>query len=117
MGYQWKMSFNPDIIRQEQEIVFSRKRNDTSHPSLYFHNERIQRQSVQKHLGLFLDEKLSFLEYIDVKIKKATTGVNFIPKVNILLPCSFLLTVYKCFIRLYLDYYRDVIYDQPNLWL
>ena len=47
------MSFNPDIIRQEQETVFSRKKNDTSHPSLYFNNERIQRQSVQKHLGLF----------------------------------------------------------------
>ena len=68
-------------------------------------------------LVFFLDEKLSFLEYIDVKIKKATTGVNLIRKVNILLPCSFLLTVYKCFIRRYLDYYRDVIYDQPNLWL
>ena len=63
------MSFNPNITKQAQEIIFSRKENDTSHSSLYFNNARIQRQrskSVQKHLGLFLDEKLSFLEHIDV---------------------------------------------------
>ena len=63
------MSFNPNITKQAQEIIFSRKENDTSHSSLYFNNARIQPQkskSVQKHLGLFLDEKLSFLEHIDV---------------------------------------------------
>ena len=35
-------------------------------------------------------------------------------KLNLLLPRSSLLTVYKCFIRPHLDY-GDVIYDQPNL--
>ena len=35
-------------------------------------------------------------------------------KLNLLLPCSSLLTVYKCFIRPHLDY-GDVIYDQPYL--
>ena len=69
------MSFNPDITKQAQEIIFSRKKNNTSHPSLYFNNTPIQRKSVQKRLVLFLDEKLSFLEHIDVKIKKATGGV------------------------------------------
>ena len=33
---------------------------------------------------------------------------------NLLLPRSSWLTVYKCFIRPHLDY-GDVIYDQPNL--
>ena len=75
------MSFNPDITKQAQESIFSRKKNDTSHPSLYFKNARIQRQSVQKYFGLFLDEKLPFLEHIDVKIKKATVGVNLMCKV------------------------------------
>ena len=51
-AYQWKMLFNPDITKQAQEIIFSRKKNDTSHPSLYFNNTLIQRQSVQKHLDL-----------------------------------------------------------------
>ena len=42
------MSFNPDITKQAQEIIFSREKNDTSHPNLYFNNARIQQQSVQK---------------------------------------------------------------------
>ena len=48
-----------------------------------------------------------------MKIKKAAIGVNLIRHLN-LLSRSFLLTVYKCFIRPHLDY-GDVIYDQPNL--
>ena len=80
------MSFNPDITKKAQKIMFSRKKNDTSHPSLHFKNARIQRQSVQKHLDLFLDKKLSFLEHIDVKIKKATAGVKLMHKLNLLLP-------------------------------
>ena len=108
------MSLNPDIAKQAREIIFSRKKIVTSHPSLYFNNAQIQRQSVQKLLGLFLDEKLSFLEHIDVKIKKATVGIYLMRKLNLLLPRSSLLTICKCFIRPHLDY-RDVIYDQPNL--
>ena len=87
------MLFNPDVTKQAQEIIFSRKKNDIRHPSLYFSNARIQRQSVQKHLGLFLDGKLSFLEHIDVKIKKATVGVNLMRKLNLSLPRSFLLII------------------------
>ena len=109
------MPFNPDVTKQAQEIIFSRKKNDTSHPSLYFNNARIQRQSVQKYFGLFLDEKLSFLKHIDVKTKKEAVGVNLTRKLNLLLPRSSLLTGYKCFIRPHLDY-GDVIYDQPNLF-
>ena len=48
------MSFNPDITKQAQEIIFSRNKIVTSHPSLYFNNAQMQRQSVQKHFGLFL---------------------------------------------------------------
>ena len=113
-AYQWKMSFNSDITKQAQEIIFSRKKNNTSHPSLYFNNTPIQRKSVQKHLGLFLDEKLSFLEHIDEKTKKATVGVNLMRKLNLLVPRSSLLTVYKCSIKPHLDY-GNVIYNQPNL--
>ena len=54
-AYQWKLSFNSGITKQAQEIIFSRKKNDTSHPSLYFNNAQIQVQSVQKYLGLLSD--------------------------------------------------------------
>ena len=50
------MSFNSGITKQVQEFIFSRKKKNTSYPSLYFNNTPIQRQSVKKHLGLFSDE-------------------------------------------------------------
>ena len=71
------------------------------------------RENIQKHLGLLLDSKLNFFDHINEKIKKATKGVNVIRKMNLLLPRSSLLTIYKSFVRPHLDY-GDVIYDQPN---
>ena len=47
------------------------------------------------------------------KIRKATKRVNVIRKMNLLLPSSSLLAIYKLFIGPHLDY-GDVIYDQPN---
>ena len=38
---QWKVSFNLRITKQAQEIIFSRKKNSTNDPSLYFNNARI----------------------------------------------------------------------------
>ena len=107
------MSLNLDITKQTEENIFSRKKNDTSLPSLYFTNAQTRQQSDQKHLGLFLDEKLSFLEHNYV-IKKAIIEAYLMRKLNILLPRSSLLSVYKCFIRLHLEY-ADLIQDQPNL--
>ena len=51
--YQKKISFNPDVTKQVQENIFSRKKNDTSHPRLYFDITRIQQHYVQKYLVLF----------------------------------------------------------------
>ena len=62
---------------------------------------------------MFLDSELSFFDHINDKIKKTTKGVNIIRKMNLLLPCSSRLTIYKSFVRPHLDY-GDVIYDQSN---
>ena len=47
------MSLNLDIKKQAHEIVFSRKKNNASHPSVYVNNVQIQQHFVPKHLGLF----------------------------------------------------------------
>ena len=65
------MSFNPDRTKQVQEIIFSRKKNATIHPSLFFNNSEVRLISNQKHLGLTLDSKLSFSEHIYNKIDRA----------------------------------------------
>ena len=69
---QWKMLFNPDQSKPIKEVVFSKKsNNNTDHPDLFFNNVQIDRCSNEKHLGLILDEKLSFKKHVDEKINKA----------------------------------------------
>ena len=106
------MSFNPDISKQAQEITFSKKNIDVSHPPLYFHKNPVVVCSYQKLLGVFLDKKLNFQHHIKEKIAKASKGIGVIKKLNNVLPRN-ALTIYKSFVRPHLDY-RDIIYHQPN---
>ena len=109
--YQWKMAFNPDISKQAQEVIFSRKAVKASHRAVFFNDIPVARCLTHKHLGMYLDEKLNFGHHITEKIAKVNKGIGVIKK-NVL-PRRALLTIYKCFIRPNLDY-GDFIYDQPN---
>ena len=72
------MAFNPDLSKQAQEIVFSRKTHKISHPKLNFNNSPIVQGICQKQLGLYLDEKLNFSYHIKEKISKAYRGMGVI---------------------------------------
>ena len=109
--YQWKMSFNSDRIKQAKKIIFSRKRNETTHPSLFSNSSEILLGSNQKLLGLTLDSKLWFNEHINDNIHQANKGVGLLRKVQTILPRNSLLTIYRSFKRPLLNY-ADVIYDQ-----
>ena len=85
-AYQWKMSFNPDISKQAQEVIFSKKNVIVSHPFLYFNRTPVMRCSYQKHLGVYLDKKLSFHQHIKEIITKASKGIGVIKKLNNVLP-------------------------------
>ena len=61
---QWKMSFNPDITKQAQEVIFSRKSKKTGHPTVYFNHAPVARTNCHKRLGMYLDEKLNYLQHI-----------------------------------------------------
>ena len=69
-AFQWKMVFNPDLNRQAQEVIFSRKIKKLLHPTLLFNNIPLSNSLFQKHLGLTLDIKLNFLEHIKCITKK-----------------------------------------------
>ena len=112
-AYKWKMSFNPDVTKQAQEVIFSRKRSSINHPQLSFNGAIVQKAPVQKHLGIFLDEKLSFNHHLKYIIDKTTRGVGILRKLRLYVPRKSLLTIYKSFIRSHIDY-GDVLYDQPH---
>ena len=70
------MSFNPDISKQVQEVIFSGKAVKASHPAAFFNDIPAARCSTHKHLGTYLYEKLNFGHHITEKIAKANKGIN-----------------------------------------
>ena len=111
-AYQWKITFNPDISKQAQEIT-SKKNLNVSHQPLSFNKICAVVCSYQKHLGVFLDKKLNFQHHIKEKMAKASKGIHVIKNLNNVLPKNALLTIYKSFVRCHLDY-GDIIYHQLN---
>ena len=107
------MVFNPDPIKQAQEIKFSRKSNSLNHPNLYFNSLVVEKVKTQKHLGLKLDERLNFTEHLKGKFAIVNKGVGMLKKLSNYLPRHSLVTLYKAFIWPHLDY-ADIIYDKPN---
>ena len=112
-AYNWKMSFNPDPKKPAQEVLFSRKNSNITHPIIHFNNVQVQRANQQRHLGIILDEKLNFKSHIDKVLTKASKGIAVIKRLRNSLPRKSLITIYKAIIRPHLDY-GDILYDQPN---
>ena len=63
--------------------------------------------------GLLLDTKLSFLTQTNKNIKKASNRISVFKKLNLSLPRSSLITIYKSFVRPHLDY-GYIFHDQTN---
>ena len=109
-AYQWKMSFNPDPSKQAQEVIFSRKTKKEYHPPLAFNNNNVSETNSQKHLGVVLDNRLSFEDHLKMILNKVNKTIGLLRKLHIL-PRSALLTICKSFMRPHLDY-GGIIYDQ-----
>ena len=110
---QWKMNFNPDPSKQAQELLFSRKTSSKPYPSLDFNDSPVHQVPLQKHLGLFLDPKLSFDEHIQCILIKTRKIIGLIRTLQPVILRAALLTIYKSFLRPHLDY-GDVIYDRAS---
>ena len=93
------MNFNPDLNKQDTELLFSCKKNSPNHPSLFFNESVVPKVKEQKHLGLTLDSKLSFGRHVDENIIKAKKGIGIIKYLSKFLPIK---TLIKC-IKLWSD--------------
>ena len=102
------MTFNPDCSREAQEITFSRKLKNATHPSLLY----VSQVNSQTHLGVILDIKLTFEEHLKNVFTKTNKMIGLLQKLSNLLPRQALVTVYKAFVRCHLDYV-DVLFDHP----
>ena len=59
-AYHWKMSFNLDVSKQAQGVIFSERTQKLFHPIVLFNNIPVRHSIVQKHSGVYLDDKLNF---------------------------------------------------------
>ena len=105
------MSLNPDISKQAHEVVLSRKNLKTSHPSSIFNNIPVSQVGTLNLVGISLDIKLNFDEYLRNIQSKVNRIIGIISNLENVLPRSALLTTYKSFTRPHLDY-GDIIYDK-----
>ena len=108
-AFQWKMIFNPDPSKQDQEVIFSSKIQKTCHPSIYFNNKSVKQVPSQRLLALILDNELYFQEHLKNILNKVNKTIWLLRKLQNILLREPLLTIYKSFVRTHLDY-DDVIY-------
>ena len=91
------MRFNPDPIKEAQEIIFSRKKMKSSHLSVYFNNIPVSSNSVHKHLGMLLDDRLSYEHYLKSVLNKVKRTIGLLRKFQQILPRQSLIPIYKSF--------------------
>ena len=112
-AHQWKMEFNPDPSKQANEVLFSYKKSSPNHPPLIFNRTVVAKSKEQKHLGLILDSRLSFVKHINEKMTKAKRVIGVINHLSNYLPLKMLDQMYKALVRSHLDY-CDIIYHEPS---
>jgi len=113
-AFQWKMSFNPDPTKQAKEVIFSAKRQKQQHPPLIFNDHQIVADSSHKHLGLILDETLTFAEHVQEASLKAKRSIEIIHFLSRYVPRNVLDQMYKLYVRPHLDY-GDVTYHEQSM--
>ena len=111
---KWKMKFNPDITKQAIEVIFSAKYNKETHPPLFFNGIPVARENATKHLGLILDDRLTFRKHIHAAITKAKKGLALMKFLSTHVTPCVLDKTYKIYVRPHLDY-GDVIYHDQLL--
>ena len=78
---------------------------------IFFNSIPVSKADSQKHLGLYLDSKLSFDIHIKTILAEVSWTMDLLRKFQQVLPRPSLITIYKAFIRPRLDY-GDVIFDE-----
>ena len=78
--------FVPDPISERGYFFKKKKKIPATHLSLFFNNSLIEQATTQKHLGLTLDQKLTFQYQVNRKIKKTIKGIGLIQKLQPILP-------------------------------
>ena len=105
------MSLDPDSSKQDQEVICSRKTNEVYHSPLIFNSSTVIQTVSQKHINTILDSRLTFNDHLNSVLSKTKKAMGLFCKLQKILSKPALMTIYKAFVRLQLDY-EDRVYDQ-----
>ena len=92
-AFKWKMSLYPDPSKQAQEVIFSRKLQKSTHPTLSFNNNTATQSVTEKHLEIMLDTKLDFQGHLKSILNKVNKTIGLSRKLHNTLPRLPLLTL------------------------
>ena len=81
------------------------------HPKLSFNNSEVSQINSEKHLRVVLDSMLTFRNHLDIVFTSVRKTIGLLRKLNSALSRAALVTIFKAFVRPYLEY-SDVLYDQ-----
>ena len=101
------------IPRNKHKKSFFQGNKKKDHPPICFSDIPVTQTTVQKHIGMYLDEKLNYNTHVKEKLSKVCKGIGLLRNLSNKLPIQALVTIYKTFIRPHLDY-GDIAYDQPD---
>ena len=76
------MSFNPNINKQAQEVIFSKKLKKVCHHTSRFSNIKYSHASSQKHLILTLDNGLTFGKCLKNVSNKVSKSIGLLRKLH-----------------------------------
>ena len=76
------MEDDPDLSKQAQEVIFSRKTKKMLHPTLLFNNIPLSNSLFQKNFDLTVDIKLNFSEHAKSITKKLVKLLVFYVNFN-----------------------------------
>ena len=64
MEFLMKMNFNPDLSKQTQEVIFSKRTKKVNHPTHIFNNNFVAQITFQKHFGVAFASRLTFHDHL-----------------------------------------------------
>ena len=103
----WLVTFNP---LKTESMVVGLKHNKQAHPRLYLHNSPITEVTKHKHIGIWLENNLSWHVHINDVSTKAEKRLNMLKQVKYKLARKTLERLYFSFIRPIMEY-GDVVWQ------
>ena len=77
---------NPEPTKQDQEIMFSKKKTVSIHLVGYFNNTLVNSTATHKHLGMIIDSKLSYENHLQSIFSRANKTIGLLRKLPPTLP-------------------------------